>query len=579
MKRILFLAITLLALTTKIVAAEGAALKISPYEFKAADGTKVRAELGELAVPESRSRDDSRTITLRFVRFPSTAKNNAGSPIVYLAGGPGGSGIAAARGTRLPLFMALREFADVIALDQRGTGMSGGNDLACDEPFAIPFDRPLDPVQAGRILADAMGRCAARLRRAGIDPAAYNTRESANDLEDLRVALGAKKLTLWGISYGTHLALATLKDHGTSVERVILAGLEPLDGTLKLPTDQQELMERIAALAVQDPAVHRALPDLVGSVQKLLAKLAEEPQTVVLTHPLNGMSAPVTVGRSDLQSALAGMLEGPATFAAMPDFIARLEQGDWTALALASGGRRIGKAPSMMSVAMDCASGASAERTRRIAKEAGSTLLGDAINLPWPGICEGLDVPDLGDAFRAPFSSDVPALLISGTLDGRTSVRNGEAVARQMKSAQHLVIEGAGHSDPLFLSSPKILAAMKTFLRGKKVRDLRIALDQPVHFIVPRPVVTVAPETLKRYVGTYRLAEGDTRRVVMAGTILYTLRNQGEPFPLRPQSETDFFYENMDAGARFVVDESGKVTGMFTRQSRDAKEVWAEKVE
>lgn len=72
----------------------------------------VPAELGRLVVPEDWSRPKARQITLRFVRFRSTSPNPS-SPIVYLAGGPGGSGIAAARGTRHEPFMALREHADV----------------------------------------------------------------------------------------------------------------------------------------------------------------------------------------------------------------------------------------------------------------------------------------------------------------------------------------------------------------------------------------------------------------------------------------------------------------------------------
>ena len=47
-------------------------------------------------------------------------------------------------------------------------------------------------------------------RSKGVDLAAYNTNESADDLEDLRKALGASKISLWATSYGTHLALATL---------------------------------------------------------------------------------------------------------------------------------------------------------------------------------------------------------------------------------------------------------------------------------------------------------------------------------------------------------------------------------
>src|SRR5690606_25292645 len=92
-------------------------------EFHSAAGETVAAFRGSLLVPENRSNPDSRLITLAYVRFPSTSPE-PGAPIVYLAGGPGGSGIGTAAGSRFPLFVALREVADVIAFDQRGTGQS-----------------------------------------------------------------------------------------------------------------------------------------------------------------------------------------------------------------------------------------------------------------------------------------------------------------------------------------------------------------------------------------------------------------------------------------------------------------------
>src|SRR5215208_4770485 len=106
-------------------------LKIKPYTFKNDKGEKVPAQFGTLLVPENRSNPDTNLIELAFVRFKSTSKN-PGPPIVYLAGGPGGSGIGTATGSRFPLFMALREISDVIAFDQRGTGYSKPN-LGCYE--------------------------------------------------------------------------------------------------------------------------------------------------------------------------------------------------------------------------------------------------------------------------------------------------------------------------------------------------------------------------------------------------------------------------------------------------------------
>src|SRR3954467_8348305 len=86
-------------------------LRLEPYSFEATNREKIDAQLGHLTVPENRPNPKSRLIELAFVRFKSTSAN-PGPPVVYLAGGPGSSGIGAARGTRFPLFMAMREVGD-----------------------------------------------------------------------------------------------------------------------------------------------------------------------------------------------------------------------------------------------------------------------------------------------------------------------------------------------------------------------------------------------------------------------------------------------------------------------------------
>lgn len=544
-------------LTVAIAAGVSAApAKLTPMTFEAQNGQKVEAEKGEFTVPENRSNPHSKPITIRFVRFKSTAAK-PGHPIVYLAGGPGGSGIGAATTGRFALFMALREHADVIAYDQRGTNESGPN-MLCTEPYVIAPNAPLDCMKAGP-LVDATRKCAERLRASGVDVGAYNTRENAADLEDLRKSLGAEKLVLWGISYGTHLAIAALRDHPESIDRVILAGIEGPDDTYKLPSDQQTLMEDIARLAAKEGR-H---PDLLAAINRLLQELEARPKSVALTDPRSGQSATFVFGRLDLQVVLADMLFAPDSFAGMPDFIARLEHGDWTALGLLAARRRFGTAPSIMSVAMDCASGISAARKQRIAEEAKLTLLGDAINLPFPEVCAAVTVADAGDAFRGPLVSNVPALLISGTLDGRTRPRQAEELRRTMPNAEHLVIENAGHSDPLFLSTPKILAAMKAFLRGEPLRE-RYVDAPPAQFLPVRKVANVSEDVLARYAGAYRIDEKNVRRVIKAGDVLYTLREGSQPFAIRPSSETEFFYESLPSTIRFEV-KDGKAVAMIFR--------------
>ena len=75
---------------------------IEPILFKSDDGQTVDAELGRVSVPENRSDPRSRWIELAFVRFKCIAPT-PGPPVVYLAGGPGGSGIQPPRASVRPL--------------------------------------------------------------------------------------------------------------------------------------------------------------------------------------------------------------------------------------------------------------------------------------------------------------------------------------------------------------------------------------------------------------------------------------------------------------------------------------------
>jgi pimeloyl-ACP methyl ester carboxylesterase len=130
---------------------------------------------------------------------------------------------------------------------------------------------------------------------------------------------------------------------------------------------------------------------------------------------------------------------------------------------------------------MDCASGQTAARRALIQREAKETLLEDFANFPFPDVCEEWKAPDLEDEFRSAVRSDVPVLFISGTLDARTPVSNAEEYRKGFANSTHIIIDGAVHSDPLFLSSPKIKDGMLEFLRGQPVTVTKITLP-PMKF-------------------------------------------------------------------------------------------------
>ena len=481
---ILFIAATSVSAQTSERKAGNLALK--PYLFESDDGHRIEAEMGKLSVPENRSNPRSRLIELSFVRFKSTS-TAPGSPIVYLAGGPGGSGFYTARGSRFPLFMALREVADVIAFDQRGTGLSTPA-LMCREPLGYPLDKPGDPDELLKLFKERSTECIEYFKAQGVDLAGYNTNENADDLEDLRKALGARKLSLWSISYGTHLALAAIKRHESSIDRVILAGVEGPAHTIKLPSNIQQNLVKISDAVKNDPALNRSIPDLIELMKTVWAKLEKEPLKLDARDPQTGQSHTVTLGKFDLQWITASAV-GNSEISMMPAVYYAISKGNTAApvvrlIAQRAYSIRRGPIGSAMTFAMDCASGISTTRRTQVAREAREAVLGDSIDFPFPQVCEVWG-NDLGDGFRSEVKTKVPALFISGTFDARTPVSNAEEVRRGFSTSHHLVIERAVHSDPLFLSSPKIKEAMLEFMRGKSVATDRIQLP-PFRF-APMP--------------------------------------------------------------------------------------------
>ena len=263
-----------------------------------------------------------------------------------------------------------------------------------------------------------------------VDLTGYNTNENADDLEDLRKALGAKQISLWSISYGTHLALATIRRHPQSIQRAILAGTEGPDHTYKLPSNVQKHLEDLAAVIKADPELGKQMPDFLGLMKTVFDRLDAQPQTVEVTDPRTRQKVKVIVNKFVLQYIIANNI-GTTVTANFPALLYRASQGDFTNPAqvwLDISRESIGSAMSFM---MDCASGQTAARRERIAREAKDTLLEDISNFPFPQICEEWKAPDLGDQFRSLVTANVPVLFISGTLDARTPISNARGISHR----------------------------------------------------------------------------------------------------------------------------------------------------
>jgi len=440
----------------------------------ATDGTPFVVTTAIVRVPEVRggsgssSGSGSGSIDLAVVRARRVNATGRSAHIV-LAGGPGDSGVNGALSIARQGGATLADImdGDVIGIDQRGTGKSSPN-LASVQLYDLPQEGPGSPETWLPLLERASRSVTSDLRGRGVRLEAYNTRESADDIDDVRQALGYEKVTLWGRSYGSHLALATLARHPSIVDRLVLVGPEGPNHTWKLPSQVDAVLDRISRAA--------NAPELVPQMRSVIAALGSKPIAVKTTHPITSQPATVTVGAFDVQWIASQALADPRALATLPAAFREMAAGDFGRIAplVLLRRARLG-VESAMKHMVDISSGATSDRLARIERETHTAVLGNAINFPGMFVSRAWDAIDLGDEFRRPVTSPVRALILAGDLDPRTPVENAREIAATLPNARVVVLENATHQFDLFGSAP-LRALLGRFLQGHEITEERIAL-------------------------------------------------------------------------------------------------------
>jgi len=440
--------------------------------FTANSGEQTAAFEGHLMVPENRNNKNSRLIRVNYVRFPATGTSR-GAPIVYLAGGPGGSGIGTAKWRRFPLFMAMREFADVIALDQRGAGASEQPE-PCQSDVHLALDKRWSKTQLKAAYHEAATQCLTRWQKQGIDVYGYTTVQNALDIDDLRQHLQADKVNLWGISYGSHLAMAAMKLFPNQINKVVLASAEGPDQTVKLPLNTQRYFERVQQV-IDQQSLKETVPDLQGLMMQVHASLEKKP---VLVELKGGQK--MLFQSHHMRMLAAMMIADPGRYLSyLIHLYLDLAQGNTEQLAgvLNRGIFESQLSFKLMELAMDVASGISATRLAQVEQQAATALLQDYLNFPMPMLNNMDDKLDLGTEFRKVLKSDIPTLLFTGTLDGRTTVEGQKQAVRGLSQLTHVLVHNAGHN--LFTASPEVLQMMRDFMADKAITKTDIQLPVP----------------------------------------------------------------------------------------------------
>lgn len=532
-------------------------------------GMPPRARCGTHEVFENRAARTGRKIPLKVVVVPASGPGRLPDPITFFAGGPGEASIPFGlfKARELGLLGGKR---DLLLVDLRGTGMSGG--LFCRELAGEARGQGfLDDF----LPTDGIRACRDRLKPE-VDLSWYTTDAAVDDVEEVRAALGYGPLNLIGISHGTHAALTYLRRHPSSVRTATLEGIVVPGFLLGMARASQQALDGLIAECERDAACGAAYPRLREELAAVLRRVAAEPVRVRVIDPPTRRPVELRLGRAGLAQTLRYMLYSPIEAALLPLVIHEAAQGDWkplARLAFLHGSDMSGLAEGLFQ-SVSCAEEVALIRGGEIAPAVAGTFLGDFRVRRQKAACEGWPVRDLGPDLRAPVVSDVPALLISGERDPATPPSYAERAARTLKRARRVVVPDGSHYLDGMQGGGCVEGLVAAFIEAGTAEGLDtscVARMRRPDFDLP--AVKVARADLERLPGSYLNEEmGLALEVVLQGDGLRVSVLKGTPFPsarLVPTSPTRFRWEGdgMAPGLALVFQVAdGKATALSVVQ-------------
>jgi len=415
------------------------------------DSTLVNYERGVIQVPINRATHSEQTWDVEFVRFKRAATASPDTPPIFiLRGGPGsesGTQLLEDPGYYAYFIEPYTQITDVIIPGQRGLQTSGAT--PCDPIEPLTFEQALNDEARQAARSAALDLCRKKWEAEGVDLTGFNIIEMAGDVYDIARGLGYEKIQLIGQSFGSHWGMATLRYYPDLIARATLSGLEGPDHTYDMPGHVLATLERIAASAEASPELAPYIPEqgLLEAYRELIQRADETPIQVSLESPDSGEMITISLDGDDLRSFTRGYSRGTSWRFIMPawplDILALLDGNFSYAARSLVRDHLFTRLRDAAYYQIDCASGISQERGKILRSDLAADLVGPLWEY-YDSHCSAWDA-DLGEDFRAPFSTDVPALLINGDWDTSTPYENAQEVRSYFQNHRFVHVRGGSH--------------------------------------------------------------------------------------------------------------------------------------
>ncbi|MEM9292306.1 MAG: alpha/beta fold hydrolase [Acidobacteriota bacterium] len=409
--------------------------------------TVIDARCAKVPVPENWQQPDGRQIELSLAVIPAQSDEPAPDPLVPLAGGPG-QAILEVYPAIAGSFRGINRERDIVLLDQRGTGES--------HPFPC-FPDTEDPAELLSQPSDEEleGHFQGCLDAFDGNPRYYTTVEAVKDLEHVLDRLGAPQANFLGVSYGTRLGLAFLRELPDRVRTLTLDAVVDWNFVVgdTFGRDAERAFQNLLRRCAADRGCSQAYPQLEEDFEALYRRLQERgPQLVRFAHPRTAEMIEAEIGWGQVSGLLRALLYSPQSTALVPllihDALKNDDLGRFAARAIAVSEPEDLMMYQGLFFSVICSEDwpelkdrpvVDAETQRANALFAGefvrSVRIGCGI---WPS---NPAPPEL----RQPVTADVPTLLLSGPDDPVTPPTYAQTVAASLPSSLALEIPGGAH--------------------------------------------------------------------------------------------------------------------------------------
>lgn len=350
-------------------------------------------------------------------------------PLYILAGGPG-----QAASDLAGLLNALRKLnreRDIVMVDRRGGGRSDAFDCGFGESTPSSIER-----FTAQLAACYIG--------AGQRPLTINSRQTVDDLETVRRALGHQRISLWGGSWGTRTALLYQQWYPDALQSLVLDGVAPIETKVFLAASAAEsALQELEQACSEDP-VCAGFGDWRSQLDTLLANWSDE-QARNFPDPFTGRASEEPVKTWMLAGAVRTALYDPAAAAQLPYAVSEASRGNYAPLSGILGlfAGMEGAMSMGLTYSVACAEEMNRIDAGDIASDSAGTFIGDMFIRIFVEGCKVWPVP--AQPYDEPQSRDHPVLLISGTADPITPPLYANEQLAYLPNQQHLVVQGGGH--------------------------------------------------------------------------------------------------------------------------------------